>query len=253
MKDNEELDISSLLMIDRAHKARYDTIKLLERLFNNFGGIFSHLPRNTQFMLRLYLQRLIIELTCQYVEDVGSYSVACMETGLLYAQRVISVTSREIGRFYRGIVDTLNDEDIRKIFGIALKDDQAPAFNFLEMRDKYRKLEEFRNKYLGLYNAIKHGSRVLHKEISTKDKPMSSMSGTWVTYQWVEVNRGKPEKVKVRTREGSEACIEIRPAKFKAELVPADTVSEFVNVADDCYRSIALILQNHAPTRDRAE
>ena len=87
-EDSEELDVSPLLVIERVHEARYGTIKLLETLFNKFAAIFPQLPRNTQFMDRLYLQRLIIELACQYVEEVGRYSRACLETGLLYAQRM---------------------------------------------------------------------------------------------------------------------------------------------------------------------
>lgn len=252
MKDNKEPDVSPLLMIDRAHEARYGTMKLLEVLFNNFWALFSHLPRNTQFMGRIYIQRMIIELACQYVEDVGSYSVACIETGLLYAQRVISVTSREIGRFYRE-VDKLTDEDICKIFKIPANDRGAPAFDFSEMKDTYRKLKEFRNKYQGLYNAIKHGSRVLHKEISTKDKPMNSMVGTYVTYQWFEVNQGRAQKVKVWMWDGSETEIDIRNQQMKTEIVLSDTVGEFVNIAEDCHRIITLILQNHAsPVEDKS-
>ena len=251
MKGNEELDISPLLMIDRAHEARYGTIKLLEGLFSNFALIFPHLPRDTKFMGRLYLQRLVIELACQYVEDVGSYSVACLETGFLYAQRVISVTSREIWSFYSK-VDKLADEDIRKIFNIPLNSEGAPIFDFSGIKGKYRNLREFRNKYQGLYNAMKHGSRVLHKEISTKDKPMNSMVGTYVVYQWFEVKQGQPQKLGVRTRDGSGAESEIRDSRMKTEIVPSDTVSEFVNVAEDCHQVIAQILQNNAPpARDK--
>lgn len=246
MKDDEEIDISPLLIIDRAHKARYGTIKLLERLFSNFAFIFSNLPRDTQFMGRLYLQRLVIELACQYAEDVGRYSVACLETGLLYAQRVISVTSREIGRFYSRI-DKLADEDIGKIFNIPLNSEGAPTFNFSLNKDKYRNLREFRNKYQGLYNAMKHGSGVLHKEISTKDKPMNSMVGTYVAYQWFEVRQGQPQKLRFRARDNSETESEIRNYKMKTEIIPSDTVSEFVDVAKDCHQIITQILQNHAP------
>ncbi len=246
MKDHEELDISPLLMIDRAHEARYGTVKLLEGLFSNFALVLPRLPRDTQFMGRLYLQRLVIELVCQYVEDVGSYSVACLETGLLYAQRVISVTSREIRRFYSK-VDKLTDEDIRKIFNIPLNGEGQPTFDFSVIKSKYRNLREFRNKYQGLYNAIKHGSRILHKEISTKDKPMNSMVGTYVAYQWFEVKPGQPQKLGVRTRDGSIAESEIRDSRMKTEIVPSDTVSEFVDVAEDCHQIIGQILQNHTP------
>ncbi len=245
MKDDEKLDISPLLIIDRALEPRYGTIKLLEGLFSNFALIFPHLPRDTQFMGRIYLQRLVIELTCQYVEDVGSYSVACLETGLLYAQRAISVTSGEIWSFYNK-VDKLTDGDIRKIFNISLNGEGAPTFDFPGIKGKYRNLRELRNKYQGLYNAMKHGSRVLHKEISTKDKPMNSMVGTYVAYQWFEVEY-EPQKLRVRTWDGSEAESEIRYSRMKTEIVPSDTVSEFVDVAEDCHQIISEILQSHAP------
>jgi len=246
-QDGEELDISPLLVIERTHEARYGTIKLLETLFNRFAVIFPQLPRDTQFMGRLYLQRLIIELACQYVEEVGRYSRACLETGLLYAQRMISVTTGEIGSFYSEKVDNLTDDDIRKIFNAPLNGEGAPTLDFSGIKGKYKNLREFRNKYQGLYNAMKHGSGVLHKEFSTKDKPMNSMVGTYVSYQWFEVKQGKPMKLGVHTCEGSEAESEIRDSKMKTEIIPSDSVDEFVHVSEDCHQIIAQILQNHAP------
>lgn len=254
MKNDEELDISPLLIIERVHEDRYGTIKLLEWLFSNFALIFPHLPRDTQFMGRLYLQRLVIELTCQYVEEVGRYSKACLETGLLYAQRMMSITTAEIGSFYGEKVDKLTDEDIGKIFNIPLNGEEAPKLDFSRIKGKYKNLGEFRNKYQGLYNAMKHGSGVLHKEWSTKDKPMNSMVGTYVSYQWFEVKRGQPQKLAVQTQDGSEAESEIRDSRMKTEIIPSDTASGFVHVAEDCHHIIAQILQNHAPpARDKTQ
>ena len=62
-KEMQELDISPLLIIERTHEARYSTIRLLERLFSNFAQIFPHLSRDTQFMGRRYLQRLVVEMS----------------------------------------------------------------------------------------------------------------------------------------------------------------------------------------------
>jgi hypothetical protein len=254
LKDNEELDISPLLIIEGVHEDRYGTIKLLEKLFSKFALIFPHLTLDTQFMGRLYLQRLVIELTCQYVEEVGRYSKACLEIGLLYAQRVISVTTVEIGSFYSEKVDKLTDEDIGKIFNIPLNGEEATTLDFSRIKDKYKNLREFRNKYQGLYNAMKHGSGVLHKEWSTKDKPMNSMVRTYVSYQWFEVNRGQPQKLAVQTRDGLEAESEIRDSRMKTEIMPSDSVSEFVHVAEDCHYIIAQILRNHAPpARDKTQ
>ena len=94
---------------------------------------------------------------------------------------------------------------------------------------------------------MKHGSGVLHKEFSTKDKPMDSLIGTYVSYQWFEVKRGKAQKVGIHTCEGSETESEIRDTKMKTEIFPSDSVKEFVNIAEDCYKIIAQILHNHAP------
>lgn len=245
--DDNELDISPLLVIDRAHEARYGTIKLLEALFNRFADIFPQLPRNTQFMGRVYLQRLIIELACQYAEDVGRYSRACLETGLLYAQRMISITTGEIGAFYSQNVDSLTDDDIRRIFNISQHEEGASALDLSAIKNKYKNLKEFRAKYHGLYNAMKHGSGVLHKEFSTKDKPMNSLVGTYVSYQWFEVKQGKPQKLGVHTCDGSEAESEIRDSKMKTEIIPSDSVDEFIHVSEDCHQIISQILQNHAP------
>ena len=253
MKDNEELDISPLVVIDRTHEARYGTIKLLEGLFNNIGIVLSHRPKDTQLTARLYTQRLIIELTCQYVEDVASYSLACLETGLLYAQRVISVTSREIGNFYKE-VDKLTEGDLGKIFKIPLNDGRTPGFDFLGMKDKYRQLKEFRDKYQSLYNAIKHGNRVIHMEISSKGKPGDSLVSTYVSYQWVEVNQGQKKKMKAKACDGSEIEIEVGEQKTETKILQSDTISEFLDIAEGCHQIIELILQNHAThTRDKPE
>lgn len=243
-----EVDWTPLLVIERAHAHRYGTIKFLEAVFNNFEVIFPYLPREGQFTSRLYLERLIIELACQYVEDVGSYSVACMETGLLYAERVVSVTARDIGPFYKQ-VDTLTDEDVRNIFNFRSDGVLTSSLDFSQVKDKYKKLGEFRKKYQGLYNAIKHGARVISYEISTKDKAMNSMHGTYVSLQWVEVSQRKPQKLKVRRWDTSETEIEIRHRKMKTIVLPSDDISEFMSVAEDCYQIIEQILSNHAPKR----
>lgn len=246
-EDNEEPDISPLLVIDRVHEARYGTIKLLETLFNRFSTISPQLPRDTRFMGRLYLQRLIIELVCQYVEEVGRYSKACLETGLLYAQRMVSVTTGEVWSFYNEKVDFLTDDDIKAVFNPPSNSRDAPKLDFTEMKNKFRPLKEFRNKYQGLYNAMKHGSGVLHKEFSTKDKPMISMDGTYVSYQWFERKRGRPQRLRIHTNDGSEVESEIRDSVMKTEIIPADSVSEFIHIAEDCYKIVAQILGNHTP------
>lgn len=240
------LDWTPLLVIDRAHAHRYGTIKLLERLFNEFEALFPYLSRDRQFVERLYLERLIIELVCQYVEDVGSYSVACLETGLLYAERVVSVTSREIWSFYKK-VDKLTDDDLRNIFGFHLDGDRTDLLPFLQVKDKYKRIREFHETYQSLYNAIKHGSRVISYEIPKTDVAMNSMHGTYVTLQWVDVNQRKSQKVRVRTWNTSETEIEIRDRKLNTILLPSDDISEFVDIAEDCYQIIKQILMNHAP------
>ena len=246
MVDDEELDFSPLLIIDRAHEARNGTIRLLRRLFTDAGCFLHDLPRDAQFGGRLYLQRLIIELTCQYVEDVGCYSVVCLETGLLYVHRVMSVTSREIGRFYNS-VETLTDDQLSNIFSTPRSNGPSKQVDYSQARARYGSVKEFRNKYLGLYNALKHGNRVMHMEISTKDKPMDSLVGTYVTYQWAEPKRGSLKKYALRTRDGSEIKSEIKDFTMKTELVPADSVDEFVSVASNCHQIVADILQAHAP------
>ena len=97
--DDEPLDISPLLVINKVHEARYATIRLLKGLFENIPAVLACQPRDVQFNARIYTQRLVIQLLYEYLEDVASYSVAGLETGLLYAQRVVSVTPEEIGRF----------------------------------------------------------------------------------------------------------------------------------------------------------
>lgn len=244
----DEPDFSPLFVIDRAHEARYGTIRLLQRFFSDVGRVLPELPRNAQFTGRLYLQRLIIELACQYVEDVACYSVACLETGLLYVHRVMSVTSREVGHFYNN-VETLTDDQLSRIFSTPSNDERTKQLDYSRARVRYKSIKEFRNQYHGLYNAMKHGNRVIHIEMSTKDKPMDSLAGTYVTYQWAEPKRGSSKNYALRTREGSEINGEIADFAMKTELVPADSVEEFVSVATDCHQIVADILQGHAPAQ----
>lgn len=233
-----------LLAVEHIHKDRYSTMKILEALFNNFESVFPHLSRNEQFLGRCYIEDMIIQVTCQYVEDVGRYSVTCKETGLLYVERMISVASGEIGHFYSS-VNKLTDDDIRKIFKLYPSEGRMPLFDFSEIREKYRKLKEFRNKYQGLYNAIKHGNQVLRHEISTKDKPMNSMHGTYINFQWIV--RGKQRKVEVKTWDGSKTEIMVTDRKQRGVLLPSDDIVEFVRTAEDCYTIIELILTHHNP------
>jgi hypothetical protein len=187
---------------------------------------------------------MIVELACQYVEDVACYSIACKETGQLYIERVLSVTSKEIGRFYNSL-DKLTEEDIRKILHI--HQNETPSFNYSDIRDRYRNLEQFRKRYQGFHNAIKHGWRFKIFEFSTKDKPMTSMHGTYIDFQWIEVSQGKPQVVKVKVWDGSGAEIKIRDRRQEGVLLPCDDISTFVNVAQDCYTIIEDILNGHSP------
>lgn len=244
-KTTEELDITPLFAIQHVHRDRCGIIKLLEVLFNNFESIFPNLSRNDQFLYRSYIERLIIQNACQYVEDVGSYSVACKETGLLYAERVVSVT-KEIEKFY-GQVHKLTDDEIRKIFNIRPGTKKASSINYTQIREKYNKLKEFRNKYHNLYNAMKHGNRILCHEISKKDVPMDSLHGTWLAFTWISVNTRKSVQEKVKDWNGTEIEIELKDRKQKNLMLPSDDISDFVNIVEDCHQIIEQILMNNAP------
>jgi len=242
--EKADLDWSTLIAIDHLHANRYSTIKLLEVLFNNFNRFFPNLNRNAQFQGRAYIEIIIAELSCQYVEDVASYSIACKETGLLYIERVLSVTANEIGDFYTSL-NQLIDEDIRNIFNV--HHEQAPAFDYSGIRERYKNLQRFRSQYHGFHNAIKHGWRFRISEISTQGKPMTSMHGTYVAFQWIEVSQRKLQIVKAHAWDGSDTEIRIRGRKQNIVLLPCDDVSTFVNVAQDSYTIIEDILRGHAP------
>ena len=241
-----ELDITPLLAIQHVHRDWYGIIKLLEILFNNFESIFHNLSRNDQFLYRSYIERLIIQNACQYVENVGSYSVACRETGLLYEERVISVTPDEIGKFYEQ-VHKLTDDKIRKIFNIRPGTKKASSINYAQIREKYNKLEEFRNKYQSLYNAMKHGNRVLCYEMAPRDVPIDLLNGTWICFTWIDVNMYKSAQEKVKDWKGSEIEIELKNRKQKNLILPSDDIGEFVNIVGDCHQIIEQILMNSAP------
>jgi len=213
-------------------------------LFNEFDQFFHNADRNTQFQGRVYIEIMIIELACQYVEDVASYSLACKEMGLLYVERVLSISPTEVRHFYDNLEQLTND-DINKIF--CVPQNQISTFDYSSIKDKYRKLKQFRKQYHGFHNAIKHGWRFKISEISTKDKPMTSMHGTYIDFQWIKVSQGKPQLVKVKARDGSEIEIEIRNRKQDGVLLPCDDISPFVNVVQECYTIIEDILKGHSP------
>lgn len=239
-----ELDWSPLIAIDHLHANRYSTIKLLEVLFNRFDHFFPNADRNTRFQGRAYIEVMIVELACQYVEDVACYSIACKETGHLYMERVLSVTSKEVGNFYDNL-EKLTAEDIRKIFYI--HQNRTCVFEYSGIRAKYRILNQFRKRYQGFHNAIKHGWRFKMFELSTEDKPMTSMHGTYLNFQWIKVSQGKPQVVKVKAWDGSETEIKIKDRKQDGVLLPCDDISPFMNVAQDCYTIIEDILKAHSP------
>ena len=246
-KTTEEPDITPLLAIEHVHRDRHRTSNLLKSLFSNFESIFPSLSRDNQFLYRSYIERFIIQNTCQYIEDVGSYSVACKETGLLYAERVVSVESSEIAEFYNR-VHKLTDDEIRKIFNIRSGTINSSSEDYTQIRKKYNKLKEFRNKYQSLYNAMKHGNRVLCHEISKKDILMDSLHGTLLAFTWIHVEIHEPSvPEKVKDCDGYAIEIDTRNRKLRNLILPSDDINEFVNVAEDCYQIIEEILRNNAP------
>lgn len=245
--EKAELDWSPLIAIDHLHANRYDTVRLLEVLFNRFDQFFPNADRNTQFQGRAYIEVVIAELACQYVEDVACYSLACRETGLLYMERVLSVRPTEVADFYSNL-NQLTDDAIRNIFNIHHA--QASAPDYSGIRGRYENLHQFRSQYHGFHNAIKHGWRFRISEISTKDKPMTSMHGTYIDFQWIKVSRGKPQLVKVKAWDGSETELEIKKRRQDGVLLPCDDVSPFVNVTQECYTIIEDILKGHSPPAD---
>ena len=244
--DSQEdgLGWSPLLAIEHLHANRYSTIKLLEVLFNRFDDFFPNTDRNAQFQGRAYVEVMLIELTCQYVEDVACYSLACKETGCLYVERVLSVSPSEAAKFYREL-DQLTDNDIRKIFGIH---EQYCAVDYSTAREKYRKLWQFRSTYHGFHNAVKHGWRFRISEFSTRDKPMNSMHGTYVDFGWIEVGQLEKQAAKAKAWDGSEVEVPTRRLRQAGVQLPCDDIGVFVDIAKDCYTTIEDILKGHAPS-----
>lgn len=158
----------------------------------------------------------------------------------------MSVTSREIGHFYDN-VETLTDDQLSMIFSSPSGDRPTRPTDYSQEMVRYKNIKKFRNQYHGLYNAMKHGNRVIHMEISKKDTQANSLVGTYVTYQWAEPRRHSSKNYALRTREGSEIHSEIADFAMKTELVSADSIDEFVLVAMDCHQIITDILQAHAP------
>jgi len=245
MNPQDNIDWSPLIALEHLHGNRYGAIKLLEVLFNGFDGLLPNAQRNTQFQGRAYVEVMLVELTCQYVEDVACYSLACKETGCLYIQRVLSVGPEEIGKFYSNL-DQLTNEDIGNIFGI--HGEQACGVDYSTAREKYRRLRQFRSEYHGFHNAVKHGWRFRISEFSNRDNPMNSMHGTNVDFGWIEVGRLEKQAARARAWDGSEVEVPIRRLKQAGVQLPSDDISVFVDIAENCHTIIEDILRAHAPS-----
>jgi hypothetical protein len=83
-------------------------------------------------------------------------------------------------------------------------------------------------------------------ELSTKDKPMNSVHGTYINFQWVKGSQGKPHSIAVKAWDGSETEIKIKDRKVDGVLLPCDDISQFVNIAQNCYTIIENILRGHS-------
>jgi hypothetical protein len=155
----------------------------------------------------------------------------------------LSIIPQEIAHFYHNL-DEITNDDINKILNI--HQDQRSGFDYLEIKRKYEDLKKFRQEYLNFHNAIKHGWRFKIFEMSTKDKPMNSMHGTYVDFEWVGI-QGKPSEITVKAFDGSETQIKIRDRKVDGVLLPCDDISQFVGVAKNCFSLIEDILKAHSP------
>lgn len=236
-----------LLIIDGVHRRVYDTFRFLEGLHDRFPQLFPASPSESQSYHRLLLHYQIIELVCQYIELLGSYSVACGETGLLYPHRILSIGTGEAVRFYDRVA-SLTDDHIRRIFNPrrCLTDAEVQ-----DIRDRYTRIANFYAQNRSLYNAIKHGSRVYPMGIEPTATATDEMGPSYIAFQWVHVHQGRRRQYQVaaHTWDGIAVNLSIRDQEIRTELFPADDLSAYRAIINDCHFIIERILANNATER----
>lgn len=234
-----------LVIIDNVHRRIYDTFRFLDGLHARFPQIFPGGSGETVRYHRLLIRYHIIELVCQYIELVGSYSVACLETGLLYPHRVFSISTGQVVQFFNRW-GNLSDEDLRRVFNPrhALTETEIQ-----DMRNRYTRIANFYSEYRSLYNAIKHGSRVYALEIAATDIPEGEQRRPHLALQWVHVppGRGRQHRVPAHTWDGRDIQLTIRDQEIQVELFPSEDLGPYRTVMDDCHTIIVRIQANNAP------
>ena len=234
-----------LRVIDNVHRRIYDTFRFLEGLHERFPQLFPVGPMQLQSYHRLLLHYQTIELVCQYIELLGSYSVACRETGLLYPHRILSISTGEAVRFY-DCVASLTDDDIRRIFNprYPLREEEVQ-----DIRDRYTRISNFYAQNRSLYNAIKHSSRVYPMEIEHTATPAGEPGWSYIAFQWVHVHQGRRRQHQARahTWDGVAVNLLIRDQEIRTELFPSGNLSAYRAIIDDCHFIIERILASNAP------
>ena len=234
-----------VVVIDGVHRRVYDTFRFLEDLHSSFSKLFACSSEDTIRYYRLLIHYHIIELVCQYIELVGSYSVACGETGLLYPHRVFSIqTDRAIG-FFNDVGD-LTDNDLCRIFNPR---HPLTTIEIQDMRNRYTRIARLYSEHRSLYNAIKHGSRVYPLEITRTDVSEDKLRQPHLALQWVHVYQGKGRRrqVPAHTWDDRDIQLTIQDQAINVELFPGEDLSAYRTVMDDCHAIIEKIQENNAP------
>jgi len=244
--------VQYLCVIDGIHHTIYDTFYFLVRLHDAYFKLpLVGLGKSMSYP-KLLLRLRIIELTCQYLELVASYSIACGETGLLFPQRVLSVDSGEIKKFWAH-VENISDDVIRTIFN---PNHALTAPEILDIKERYGRIAAFRSRYWSLYNAIKHGMRVYLGPVELAPKAEARQPGEWyMPIHWVNVSQAKRNRIKsmVKKWDGKEREMSIQKQNTLVDLFPVDDLSEYKIVVDDCCHIINRVIENNTPPWLRSE
>ncbi len=240
-----------LLTIGSIHRMKHNSFELLSRVTDEYlnqkliNGIELDEPQEQSIRYdKLLMQLQIIQVACQYIELLGSYSCACLKTGLLYPPLVYDIGSTEINNFYQSI-KKIKDDDLRLIFNpnYSLSNDELD-----DIKKCYLRVSDFKSRYWSLYNAIKHGNRVYTLEIKTTDGKGQSTGDTYIHIQWVDVKESlkDQEKVLMHTWDNRQITIPIYKRRNPDMLLPIN-LDEYRDIVNDCFTIIELILEKNTP------
>jgi hypothetical protein len=230
------------MVIDNIHRFLRDTFTLISRYY----ATFATMPQSDETNVAAYPQMLLwlrmVEIVCQYIELAASYSVACKKTGLLYPPLVLDINPSGLSDFLKS-ADKILDTDIQMIFN---PNHLLPPQEIAAIRERYKRISVSYTRYWSLYNAIKHGMRILPLELTAKAGLHGGESFFCVHWVVVTTRKNKRSRVLLKKWDGAIIPVDIQNQDIRTGIFPRD-LGELRASVEDCSYIVDKINQAHNP------